>query len=103
MGFNSWQFLIFLVVVLALDGLLASRPQQRKWLLLLASYYFYGAWSWSYLALIGASTLIDFEIGRRLPRSTHPRQLMLLSLLTNLGSLAFFKYANFALMSINYG
>jgi alginate O-acetyltransferase complex protein AlgI len=103
MVFNSWQFLIFLIVVLLLDGFLASRPQPRKWLLLLASYVFYGAWDWRYLALIMASTVIDFELAKRMPISTRPRQLMLISLLVNLGVLAFFKYANFLLLSINYG
>jgi alginate O-acetyltransferase complex protein AlgI len=103
MVFNSWQFLIFLIVVLLLDGFLAARPQPRKWLLLLASYVFYGAWDWRYLALIMASTVIDFEIAKRMPSSTRPRQLMLVSLLVNLGVLAFFKYANFLLQSFNYG
>ncbi len=103
MVFNSWQFLIFLIVVLALDGVLQSRPQPRKWMLLIASYCFYGAWNWMYLALIMASTLIDFEIGKRMPTSTTPRRLMLISLITNLGILAFFKYTNFLIISFNYG
>ncbi len=103
MVFNSWQFLVFLIIVLALDGVLQSRPQPRKWMLLVASYCFYGAWNWMYLALIMASTLIDFEIGKRMPTSTTPRRLMLISLVTNLGILAFFKYANFLILTINYG
>ncbi len=103
MVFNSWQFLIFLVIVLALDGALQARPQARKWMLLIASYCFYGAWNWMYLALIMASTLIDFEIAKRMPASTTPRRLMLISLMINLGILAFFKYANFIILSFNYG
>jgi alginate O-acetyltransferase complex protein AlgI len=103
MVFNSWQFLFFLILVLALDGALVQRVQARKWMLLLASYYFYGIWNWHYLALIICSTLIDFEIGRRMPRATKPRTLLLLSVVINLGILAFFKYANFFLISLNAG
>ena len=103
MVFNSWQFLIFLIIVLALDVALQARPTPRKWMLLIASYCFYGAWNWMYLALIMASTLIDFEIGKRMPAATAPRRLMLISLITNLGILAFFKYTNFLILSFNYG
>lgn len=103
MVFNSWQFLIFLIIVLALDGALQSRPTPRKWMLLIGSYIFYGAWNWMYLALIMASTLIDFEIGKRMPRSLSPRKLLILSVVTNLGILAFFKYTNFLIDVFNSG
>ena len=103
MVFNSWQFLVFLLAVLALDSALQSRPQPRKWMLLLASYIFYGAWSWTYLALIIASTLIDFEIGKRMRISASPRRILLFSIVTNLGILAFFKYANFLIDVLNFG
>ncbi len=103
MVFNSWQFLIFLIVVLALDGALAARPTPRKWMLLIASYVFYGAWNWMYLALIMASTLIDFEIGKRMLKTASPRKLLFISVFTNLGILAFFKYTNFLITSINSG
>ena len=103
MLFNSWNFIVFLLLLLLLDALLQHRPQPRKWLLLLASYVFYGAWNVQFLALIIGSTLIDFEIARRLPKSTRPRLILLISLLINLGMLAFFKYANFLMDAVNGG
>ena len=103
MVFNSGQFLVFLLIVLALDSVLQSRPQPRKWMLLLASYLFYGAWNWTYLALIMASTVIDFEIGKRMRLATFPRRLLLFSVFVNLGILAFFKYANFLISAFNSG
>ena len=103
MVFNSWQFLIFLIIVLALDSVLQSKPTPRKWMLLIASYIFYGAWNWMYLALIMSSTLIDFEIGKRMPRSLSPRRLLVFSVITNLGILAFFKYTNFLVEVFNSG
>jgi alginate O-acetyltransferase complex protein AlgI len=101
--FNSWQFLFFLVVVLTFDGALVAKPTARKWMLLIASYIFYGAWNWMYLALIMASTLIDFEIAKRILKTSSPRKLLFLSVVTNLGILAFFKYMNFLIISINGG
>lgn len=103
MVFNSWQFLIFLIIVLALDSALQAKPTPRKWMLLIASYIFYGAWNWMYLALIMASTLIDFEIGKRMPKSMSPRKLLIFSVITNLGILAFFKYTNFLVDTLNNG
>ncbi len=72
-------------------------------MLLLASYVYYGAWSWTYLALIMASTLIDFEIGKRMCTTASPRKLLILSIVTNLGILAFFKYTNFLISLFNFG
>jgi alginate O-acetyltransferase complex protein AlgI len=104
MVFNSWAFLVFLVVVLALDGLLHTRPVPRKWMLLIASYIFYGAWSWMYLALIMASTVLDFYIAKRMRAANvrlSPRWWLLFSIVSNLGILAYFKYFNFLLSSWN--
>src|SRR5260221_10091732 len=44
MLFNSFDFLIFLVVVLAL--LRVSRHSVQNWILLAASCFFYGWWDW---------------------------------------------------------
>jgi alginate O-acetyltransferase complex protein AlgI len=103
MVFNSWVFVAFLLIVLTLDGFLQHRTTARKWMLLIASYVFYGAWSVKFLALILFSTVMDYWIARQMPKSTKPRTLMLISLLCNLGILAFFKYVNFFIESINSG
>ena len=70
----------------------------RKAFLLGASYFFYGCWDPRFLALIAASTLVDFVAGRKIheSESTSSRKNWLrLSLGANLGMLAFFKYFNF--------
>ncbi len=103
MLFNSWTFLGFLLIVLALDAALQRHTTARKWMLLIASYVFYGAWSIHYLALIMFCTLMDYYIGLKMAHSHSPRRLLLLSLLSNLGILAFFKYTNFLLTSVNSG
>ncbi len=101
MLFNSIQFVVFFLVVLALNQALRGFPLVQKITLLLASYYFYGQWSWHYLFLIWFSTLVDYFIGRRLPNSPHPKRLIVFSVVVNLGFLAIFKYANWVIGTIN--
>ncbi len=99
MLFNSIDFAIFLPIVFALYwGLQNVSFKLQKWVILLASYFFYGSWDWRFLTLIIFSTLVDFSVGRRLENEEKQivRKLLLwLSILINLGLLGFFKYYNF--------
>ena len=52
MLFNSLHFVAFFLIVLALNQALRRWPTAQKLMLLAASYYFYGQWSWVYLGLI---------------------------------------------------
>ena len=101
MLFNSFHFVVFFVVVLALNQSLRRWPGAQKLMLLAASYYFYGQWNWLYLVLILFSTVTDYAIGLGLVKVRRPRQLMILSLIVNLGVLFFFKYANWAIGNWN--
>ena len=96
MLFNSLEFALFLPVVLGLYWLLRHRGQNV--LLLVASYVFYGAWDVRFLSLIAVSTVIDYGAGRGLGRTDDERKrrmLLLVSVVANLGILAFFKYFGF--------
>lgn len=101
MLFNSLHFVVFFVIVLALNQGLRPWPAAQKFMLLAASYYFYGQWSWMYLGIIVYSTLLDYAIALGMVRVSRPRHLLLLSLATNLGLLAFFKYANWLIENWN--
>ncbi len=152
MSFISWQYALLLVGVFVLYWRLPWRG--RIWLLLGASYFFYGAWDVRFLALLLSSTAVDFYCGLaiagrrtptlqvlataclpaawlglytvffpagaavdgwilgtaaafpvvftllylalwRLPAARHRRAFLLLSIVSNLGVLVFFKYFNF--------
>jgi len=151
MSFISWQYLLFIPLVVALYWRLPYRG--RIYLLLAANYLFYGLWDVRFLALLFTSTVIDYFCGLsivgirerfgkiflaaclpaawliackglspglvldnriiyvslllpvvwgtiyqllwRLPASRQGRAFMLLSIVTNLGVLGFFKYTNF--------
>ena len=96
MLFNSLAFFVFLAIVYAVYRALPHKGQNR-WLLL-ASYFFYGAWDWRFLGLILLSTLIDYVVGLAIHSSQDPRrrkQLVTLSIVANLSLLGVFKYAGF--------
>lgn len=99
MIFNSLLFLCFFAVVLGIHNLPISW-RAKKLNLLLASYLFYAAWNPPFVLLIWFSTIVDWQVARAIERAERPaarRRLLLVSLVTNLGLLAFFKYGNFAL------
>lgn len=96
MLFNSWSFIFFFLLVLGLYWLLPHRRQNV--LLVLASYGFYAAWDWRFLALLSFSTLVDFFIAQRIQLSSSTstrKRLLLISVLVNLGLLGTFKYFHF--------
>ena len=96
MLFNSFIFLIFLAIVLPAYFLLPRKYKSP--LLLVTSYIFYGYWDWRFCSLLLISTVADFFIGKALYQATDAQKrkgLLTLSMVINLGILAFFKYFNF--------
>jgi D-alanyl-lipoteichoic acid acyltransferase DltB (MBOAT superfamily) len=101
MLFNSFVFFLFLGVVLPVFYLLPRR--YRNGFLVVASYFFYGYWDWRFCFLLALSTVVDFFVGRALFASRDDRRrrmLLLVSVCTNLGILAVFKYYGFFIDSL---
>jgi D-alanyl-lipoteichoic acid acyltransferase DltB (MBOAT superfamily) len=99
MVFNSYTFVVFFVIMLALHNLPISW-KAKKVNLLLASYIFYAAWNPPFILLLWLSTVVDYFVGRALytQPNKHKRHLLLVvSLIGNLGLLCFFKYGGFIL------
>ena len=101
MLFNSIDFAIFLPIVFILYWFATDKKLKlQNFLIVVASYLFYGWWDWRFLSLILFSTLIDYSIGIRLSKEENisKRKILLwISILVNLGFLGFFKYYNFFL------
>lgn len=98
MLFPTITFAIFLTIVLLVHTVLLKKPTLWKICMLIASYIFYSWWDWRFLTLIWTSTLVDFWAGQRIENTastSHRRSYLLLSICTNLGMLAYFKYAGF--------
>jgi len=101
MLFNSIDFAIFLPIVFFLYWFVANKNLKlQNFLIVGASYLFYGWWDWRFLSLILFSTLIDYSIGIMLSKEENisKRKILLwISILVNLGFFGFFKYYNFFL------
>jgi D-alanyl-lipoteichoic acid acyltransferase DltB (MBOAT superfamily) len=98
MLFNSIEFIIFLIVVFGVTWLLARWRMVQTIFLLVASYFFYANWNPWYLFLIFFTSNVDYLVGGTIYRTadqTRRKLLLALSLCTDLGVLAVFKYFNF--------
>jgi alginate O-acetyltransferase complex protein AlgI len=103
MLFNSYTFLFaFLPLVVAGTWSLKGR-NARLTFLTLASWVFYGWWDWRYLALLIASTALNYGAGLVIARAVRAERRKLLlagSIAINIALLGYFKYAGFFLSSL---
>jgi alginate O-acetyltransferase complex protein AlgI len=95
MLFNSVQFVLFYIVVTLLYFQVGHRA--RIWLLLFASTYFYMVYKPIYLLILLITILIDYFAGIYIARAEGPQRklILVISLISNIGFLALFKYYNF--------
>ena len=101
MLFNSIAFLFFFPIVTILYFLL---PYRFRWMLLLiASFVFYIAFLPVYCLILLFTIVVDYFAGILIARTTgHKRTLyLILSLITNIGFLCFFKYYDFFINNFN--
>src|SRR5438132_634709 len=101
MLFNSLTYLLFLPAVVAAYYLCPVRF--RIWLLLVASYVFYGSWNPWYLILIVGLTVANYVFGLLIAacRDRSRASLVLAAgIALNLGVLCFFKYSIFLLSNL---
>ena len=104
MRFNSFEFAFFLAALLALVPFF-PRGRPRHLLLLVASWVFYGSWSWGFLLLLWLTTGLDWALGGLIARSEvvwRRRALLGASLASNIGILCYFKFGNFFLENIAF-
>lgn len=101
MFFNSIDFAIFLPIVFILYWFVTNENLKlQNFLIVAASYLFYGWWDWRFLSLILFSTIVDYTVGRKLKTEENKAKRKILlwsSILVNIGFLGFFKYYNFFL------
>ena len=96
MLFNSIHFILFLPVVFILYWSIAHK---WRWvLLLIASYYFYMSWNPLFGLLLAGTTLVDYYTALKISQAENPKikkRWLLVSVISNLGSLFVFKYSVF--------
>lgn len=107
MLFNSLGFLLlFLPITLLLFyKVIPPFSKVRIWWLVLASLFFYAWWKPVYLLLLTTSILCNYFLAQNIiempTHSKGKRYLLVLGVTFNLGLIAFFKYANFLVDSVN--
>jgi len=102
MLFNSAEFLIFLPIVFGLYWFVFKSLRSQNLLITAASLVFYGWWDYRFLGLIIFSIFLDYICSLAIQGTDDPKRRKLflgISLLGNLGLLAFFKYFNFFIES----
>ena len=101
--FPTIRFAIFFAIVLPTSWLLmplSRRGSLTRWNLFIlgASYFFYGAYDWHFVALLVVSTVVNQVLTRGIHRSDLERTrraLLVIGVVANLGLLAWFKYKGF--------
>lgn len=105
--FHTQAFLAFFALVLAVYWSIPRRFQMaRIWLLVVASFHFYAAWSAELAFLVTGTTFLDYLFGRAMGATARPRARKLLacaSVCMNLGVLCYFKYRGFFLNELYDG
>jgi len=100
MLFNSVEFGFFLVAVLVLYW--TARDEARKWILLVASYYFYCFAHPPYAFLLAGLTIFNYYLGGKIAAHRNRAGLLVaIGVVVDLSSIGFYKYANLLLETFN--
>jgi len=98
MLFPTTVFALYFAIVFFVYWGLVPFPRARKYVLLVASFIFYGYWSWKFALMLLASALLNQWAAMWMEASRGPiarRRIMVLAVVLNLFVLAVFKYTGF--------
>jgi D-alanyl-lipoteichoic acid acyltransferase DltB (MBOAT superfamily) len=104
MLFPTVEFAIFFLIVFFASWLAYSKPLLRKYILLVASYFFYGYWDWRFALLLFFCSYSSYWFGKWMSDSDDAikrKRLIIVSTALNLGILGFFKYYGFFVSNFN--
>ncbi|MCJ8294987.1 MAG: MBOAT family protein [Colwellia sp.] len=103
MIFNTPIFFWFFCIFILFYGFAFLKQTPKVYLLLVSSLIFYGGWNYSFIPLLVGSGIADYFIAQAIGNSSsqsNKKRWLTLSLVLNLGILATFKYADFAIASV---
>jgi alginate O-acetyltransferase complex protein AlgI len=105
MVFNSVSFFGFFTLFFLLYWFVTNKNLKfQNLLLLVGSYLFYGWADWRFLFLIIGVSILNYHLGiqiEKLKDSNRKKWLLYIGLFQGIGGLAYFKYYNFFITSIN--
>lgn len=103
MLFNTPIFMLFFSVFFILYSFVFLRRTPRILLIIVGSLIFYAGWNFRFIPLLIFSAVVDYFLAIAISNchdKARKRWLLSISIATNLGILATFKYADFALSSV---
>ena len=103
MIFNTPLFFWFFCIFILFYGFVFLKQTPKLYCLLISSLLFYGAWNYSFIPLLVGSGIADYFIAQAMANSLdkkNKKRWLMLSVTINLGILAVFKYADFAIGSV---
>jgi len=104
MIFNTPIFFWFFTIFILFYGFVFLKQKPKVYLILVGSLIFYGAWNYSFIPLLVGSGIADYFIAQAIYNAScqrNKKQWLSLSIILNLGLLAIFKYADFAINSVS--
>ena len=104
MTLSSFNFLIFFVLVFIIYYFaLKEKKRLQNWLLLLASYVFYGLADYKMIVLLFTATTIFYYLGNLIKSSSQKKSAIFsaLGVVLSIGVLFYFKYFNFFIHSFS--
>src|SRR6202030_2765008 len=102
MLFHTWVFFVFFLIVYPVFLLVRKNNRLMNIWLLIASYTFYGWWNPWYLLLLFGTSAIDYLMVVLMEQKRSTRKLwLIISLVSNFGFLAYFKYSDFITINVN--
>ncbi len=99
---NSFGFLLFFIIVFVIYYFpLKEKTKMQNWLLLIASYVFYGIADWRMLPVLLIATLLFYILGIKISNSSDKKASLYtaISVVAGVGLLFYFKYLNFFIES----
>ncbi|MDE5827709.1 MAG: MBOAT family protein [Duncaniella sp.] len=104
MLFNSIAFFVYLPIVFTIYWALSKgNLKWQNFFVVIASYVFYGWWSWKFLVLMAFTTLCSFIGGSLISSSENKKTrkiILAINVVINLGILGLYKYYNFFVDSL---
>lgn len=103
MLFNTPLFFLFFACFFTLYSFVFLKRYPRLLLILVGSLIFYAGWNFRFIPLLVFSGIVDYFVANAIQGESNTRRRKLyltISIATNLGILAIFKYADFAMQSV---
>jgi D-alanyl-lipoteichoic acid acyltransferase DltB (MBOAT superfamily) len=106
MIFNSYDFVVFFVVVFILYWFVFNKTSKaQNVLLLISSIFFYGWVDWRFLGILFFNILFNFYLAKRIFNTDKEKtrhQVLWFGILVNVGILGYYKYFNFFYENLLY-